>query len=261
MVRTSNFTPHTSHSAEGQLREIPHYSSILSFHHSAPNKPNFGPGRRKDKCRVDKELWRMGHGRGREKTKPIWRSDKAGRGGGRDTGRSRPGRPRYSWALAPMLRDALRRLPACAGMTLLRTGVLRQTNPISERVISRTSAVPTRTCNASDAGRAPTKQSQFPEAGHRGGVSIADCGSSRTGSPACAMLSLACMGRLYKQTQFPPLCRSGDRRSQGPIVRNKANSRTSGRADGTGNRHRMPATPLPTTPGSTACQAGRRAVS
>ncbi len=23
---------------------------------SAPNKPNFGPGRRKDKCRVDKEL-------------------------------------------------------------------------------------------------------------------------------------------------------------------------------------------------------------
>jgi hypothetical protein len=50
------YTPHTSHSAEGPLREIPHYSSILSFHHSAPNKPNFGPGRRKDKCRVDKEL-------------------------------------------------------------------------------------------------------------------------------------------------------------------------------------------------------------
>jgi hypothetical protein len=46
----------TSHSAEGQLREIPHYSSILSFHHSAPNKPNLRTGRRKDKCRVDKEL-------------------------------------------------------------------------------------------------------------------------------------------------------------------------------------------------------------
>ena len=44
------------YTAEGRLREIPHYSSILSFHHSAPNKPNFGPGRRKDKCRVDKEL-------------------------------------------------------------------------------------------------------------------------------------------------------------------------------------------------------------
>ncbi len=27
-----------------------------------------------------------------------------------------------------------------------------------------------------------------------------------------------------KQSQFPPLCRSGDRRSQGPIVRNKPNS-------------------------------------
>jgi hypothetical protein len=57
---------------------------------------------------------------------------------------SRPGRPWYSWALAPMLRDALRR--HC--------------------------------------------EQDF-----------------------CA-----------KQTQFPPLCRSGDRRSQGPIVRNKPNS-------------------------------------
>ena len=44
------------YTAEGQLRAIPHYSSILSFHHPAPNKPNFGPGGRKDKCRVDKEL-------------------------------------------------------------------------------------------------------------------------------------------------------------------------------------------------------------
>jgi len=64
----------------------------------------------------------MGHGRGREKTKPIGRSDEAGRGGGQDTGRSQPGRPRYwdpkrdesrlgthSWALAPMLRNTLRR--------------------------------------------------------------------------------------------------------------------------------------------------------
>ncbi len=31
------------YTAEGRLRGIPHYSSILSFHHSAPNKPNFGP--------------------------------------------------------------------------------------------------------------------------------------------------------------------------------------------------------------------------
>jgi len=92
-----------------QRTGISHQSTILSLHHSAPNKHNFGPGRRKDKCLVDKELRRMGHGRGREKTKPIWRSDEAGRGGGQDTGRSRPGRPRYSWALTPMLRNTLRR--------------------------------------------------------------------------------------------------------------------------------------------------------
>jgi len=136
----------------------------------------------------------------------------------------------------PMLRNPWRRLPACAGMTLLRTrllrqtnpifgraerrissvwirscdewdtgeavkkqsqfdqgsrlrgqasatwhatparGPLRQTNPICARAISRTSAAPTRTCNASDAGRTRAKQSQFPEAGHRSGVSIADFG-------------------------------------------------------------------------------------
>ncbi len=39
---------------------------------SAPNKPNLRTDRKKDKCRVDKELRRIGHGRGREKTKPIW---------------------------------------------------------------------------------------------------------------------------------------------------------------------------------------------
>jgi hypothetical protein len=36
-----------------------------------------------------------GYGRGREETKPLWWSDEAGRGGGQDMGRSRPGRPRY----------------------------------------------------------------------------------------------------------------------------------------------------------------------
>jgi hypothetical protein len=39
----------------------------------------------------------------------------------------------------------------------------------------------------------------------------------------CGLPPRASAGRLYKQTQFRPLCRSGDRRSQGPIVRNKAN--------------------------------------
>jgi hypothetical protein len=53
---------------------------------------------------------------------------------------------------------------------------------------------------------------------------ITDWGWSRIRAPACALLSLACMDRSYKQTQFPPLCRPGDRRSQGPIARNKPNS-------------------------------------
>jgi hypothetical protein len=52
----SGFRLHTSHSAEGRLRGIPHYSSILSFHHSAPNKPNLGQSHFEDKCCVDKEL-------------------------------------------------------------------------------------------------------------------------------------------------------------------------------------------------------------
>jgi hypothetical protein len=37
---------------------------------------------------------------------------------------------------------------------------------------------------------------------NKANFSIADWGSSRIGSPACALLPLACMGRLYKQTQF-----------------------------------------------------------
>ncbi len=108
-------------SAEGRLREIPHYSSILSFHHSAPNKPNFGPARRKDKCRVDKELRRMGHGRGCGKTKPISGLRIADFGLATDLPppacSGDPTNPisgsrawvRHSWALAPMLRDTLRR--------------------------------------------------------------------------------------------------------------------------------------------------------
>ena len=40
--------------------------------------------------------------------------------------------------------------------------LLRETNPIPAGAIWRTSAVPTRTCNALDAGTARRKQSQFP---------------------------------------------------------------------------------------------------
>jgi hypothetical protein len=53
------------------LGERPAASGLLKA--TAPNKPNFGTGRRKGKCCVDNELRRMGHGRGREKTKPILR--------------------------------------------------------------------------------------------------------------------------------------------------------------------------------------------
>ncbi len=40
---------------------------------SAPNEPNFGAGGRKDKCRADKELRRMGCRSNPGKTKPIQR--------------------------------------------------------------------------------------------------------------------------------------------------------------------------------------------
>ncbi len=80
--------------------------------------------------------------------------------------------------------------------------ILRQTTPISRRAEGRTSAVWIRSCDEWDTGEAVRKQSQFPGAGHRGGVSIADWGWRRIGSPACPLLPLACMGRLCKQTQF-----------------------------------------------------------
>ncbi len=43
----------------------------------------------------------------------------------------------------------------------LRTGLLRQTNPILARAIWRTSAVPTRSCDELHAGRVSVKQSQI----------------------------------------------------------------------------------------------------
>jgi hypothetical protein len=87
---------------------------------SAPNEPNSGAGRRKDKCCVDNELRRMGRGSGVGKTKPILRL----RIGGQTSrlgpaqancakqtqfpghGRSRPW---YAWAGRPCHKDALRR--------------------------------------------------------------------------------------------------------------------------------------------------------
>jgi hypothetical protein len=124
---TSNFTPHTSHSAEGQLRGNP---TIPVFYHSTiPRQTNPISGRAEGRTSA---VWirscdEWDTGEAVEKQTQFRRH-----------GRSRPW---YSWALAPMLRNALRRLPACAGMTLLRTGLLRQTNPILARAIWRISVV------------------------------------------------------------------------------------------------------------------------
>jgi len=73
-------------------------------------------------------------------------------------------RPRAAVVLmgeTPTLRNALRRLPAGAGMTLLRTGLLRQTNPICARAIWRVSIVRTRSCDQWDARAASGEQSQL----------------------------------------------------------------------------------------------------
>jgi hypothetical protein len=59
--------------------------------------------------------------------------------------------------------NAWRRLPACAGMTLLRTGLLRQTNPIWGRMKRGTSAVRIRSCDELGAPAALKKQSQKAE--------------------------------------------------------------------------------------------------
>ncbi len=83
-----------------------------------PNKPNFGLGKTKDKCCVDKELQRMGCGSSRGKTKP--------KGGSRLKKRwyqTNPISARRTRQTGPRL--CRKRLAAS-----LRTGLLRQTNPI-----------------------------------------------------------------------------------------------------------------------------------
>ena len=72
----------------------------------------------------------------------------------------------------PNSRPAGRRQHARPGCQVSpRWGKSCETNPIWARAIWRTSTVPTRTCNASDAGRARTKQSQFPARSDGSGLS------------------------------------------------------------------------------------------
>jgi hypothetical protein len=129
------------------LWDRPAASGLLTA--SAPNKPNFGPGKMKGKCCANEELQQVGCGSGPGKTKPI-----RPRGGYRGSGFSgpRPGvrtsgqlykqtqfsrhgrsRPWYSWAKpalseaegTPMLQNALRRhyeQGCCAKQTQFRVG-------------------------------------------------------------------------------------------------------------------------------------------
>ncbi len=64
----------------------------------------------------------------------------------------------------PMLRNAWRCLPGCAGTTLLRTRLLRQTNPISGRLKRRLTAAGEKSYDEFCLPKASEKQSQFPRA-------------------------------------------------------------------------------------------------
>jgi len=98
----------------------------------------------------------------------------------RDKSKSRLGtRPR---AFAPPLRDALRRLPACAGMTLLRTGLPRQTNPIWATARRTASGLQQGSCGDFGLQTATEKQSQFP-AEH--GMATAGKTATATGGASC----------------------------------------------------------------------------
>ena len=193
-----------------QRAGIPHHSTILLFHHSAPNKPNLPIS----DCGLGTYVRRDARSC---ETKPIWTgirfrgsgvSDRIPGPRSRDLGfrakqtqflrewndmqmllrkevmkdpasqRRRKNKANFGvtgetpvvlMGETPMLRNPWRRLPACAGMTLLRTRLLRQTNPICGRAERRISAVWIRSCDECDTGEAVKKQSQFGQAGGRQG--------------------------------------------------------------------------------------------
>ena len=91
----------------------------------------------------------MGHGRGREETKPI--------------STSRALAPVVLMGKMPMLRNAWRRLSGCAGMTLPRTRLPRQTNPILGRLKRRLTVAGEKSYDEFGLPKASEKQSQFRE--------------------------------------------------------------------------------------------------
>jgi hypothetical protein len=82
----------------------------------------------------------------------------------------------------------------------LRGGDLRETNPIWATTTRTASGLRQRSYGTFGLPEATGEQSQSIDCGLR----ILDCGLKRERR-----------GVLYEQTQFPPVCRSGDRRSQG----------------------------------------------
>jgi hypothetical protein len=80
------------------------------------------------------------------------------------------GSPNPRMGETPMPRNALRRLPACAGMTLLRTGLLRQTNPIPGGEKVRASAFWQKGYDELSRRKSPEKQSQMAVAGSQWSV-------------------------------------------------------------------------------------------
>ncbi len=94
----------------------------------------------------------------------------------------------------------------------LSSGLSRRTKPIPRGHKYMTSTLWKRSYDESGRPKVPTKQSQFTADETR---------DARI--PSSTLWPRPFPGRLYKQTQFRPLCRSGDRRSQEAILRNKAN--------------------------------------